>query len=189
LLYRICDICNITLGIDALTLTNAGYIVNEAPIGDDLTYRQILSWIAEITGTCAFIDWNGHLVLKWYEDTDIEITPKERYSSDLQENAVTISGVQIKDVDTIHLVGDDAYALNIESNNLIQHDHRAVAETLYTKLNGFTYTPFTATVKPMPHLYPLDSQRDKAGASRFSRRFLRIASWRSLRTEMGRHRL
>lgn len=167
LLYRICDICNITLGIDALTLTNADYIVNEAPIGDDLTYRQILSWIAEITGTCAFIDWNGHLILKWYEDTDIEITTKDRYSSDLQENSVAISGVQIKDGDTIHLVGDDAYAINIESNSLIQHDHRAVAETLYTKLNGFTYTPFTATVKPMPHLYPLDkvSFVDKVGVA------------------------
>lgn len=156
LLYRICDICNITLGVNANLLTNASYVINEPPIDEDLTYRQYLSWLAEITGTCAYIDWNGHLILKWYEQTDTEITVKDRYTSDLQENAVMLSGVQIIDRDNIYLVGDDGYAINIDSNSLIQHDHRAVAEELYTKLNGFTYTPFTATIKPNPHLYPLD---------------------------------
>lgn len=156
LLDRVCTICRVSLGIDATKFTNADYIVNEAPTDDDLTYRQYIAWIAEITGTCAFIDWNGKLILKWYEDTDTEINLSDRYSSDLQENAITISGVQVVFGEEEHLVGNASYAFNIESNSLIQHDPLVIAEGLFGKLYGFSYTPFTAKVKPMPHLYPMD---------------------------------
>ncbi len=156
LLDRVCTICQVSLGIDATELTNADYIINTAPTDDDLTYRQYIAWIAEITGTCAFIDWNGKLILKWYESTETEITLSDRYTSDLQENAITISGVQVVMGEESHLVGNDSYAFNVESNSLIQHDPLVVAEGLFGKLYGFSYTPFTATVKPMPHLYPLD---------------------------------
>lgn len=156
LLSRICDICNVSLGINITELLNHDYEIPALPETDNLTYRQILSWIAEITGTCAFIDWDGRLVLSWYNTTDTTIEACDRFSSDLQENAITISGVQVVDGDTIYLAGDDGYALNIESNSLIQTNHMAVAESLYKALGGFTYIPFTATVKPMPNLYPLD---------------------------------
>lgn len=166
LLSRICDICNVTLGTDIYTLPNHDYVVQEAPISDDLTYRQLLSWIAELTGTCGFIDWDGHLILKWYEPTDTTLTVRERFDSDLEENAVVITGVQVVTEEEIFLEGDDGYALNIESNELIQHDYREVAQALYSVLGGFSYTPFSATVKPMPHLYPLDiiTFVDKHGA-------------------------
>lgn len=167
LLQRVCTLCRVSLGIDATKLTNARYIINEAPTDDDLTYRQYIAWIAEITGTCAFIDWQGKLILKWYDSTDTEITLSDRYSSDLQENPITISGVQVVMGEEAHLVGSDAYAFNVESNSLIQHDPLVVAEGLFGKLYGFSYTPFTATIKPMPHLYPLDciSFIDKLGVA------------------------
>ncbi len=166
LLGRICDLCNVVCDTNVALLPNHDYVIEAAPPEEDLTYRQYLAWIAEITGTCGFIDWNGHLILKWYEATDTVITMKERHTSDLQENAVTLTGVQVVDTEgVIHLVGDDGYAINIESNSLIQNNHREVAEALYEVLSGFTYTPFSATVKPMPHLYPLDMITfvDKAG--------------------------
>lgn len=157
LLGRICDICNVVCDTNLALFPNHDYVVEALPPDEDLTYRQYLSWIAEITGTCGFMDWNGHLVLKWYEPTDTVLTMKERHDSDLKENAVTLTGVQVVDTDgEVYLVGDDGYAINIESNSLIQNNYREVAEALYDVLNDFTYTPFTATVKPMPQLYPLD---------------------------------
>ena len=156
LLVRVCNICNMQIETDMTFLPNRNFIVDEAPADDDLTYRQYVAWIAEITGTCAYIDWNGHLVLKWYEETETAITLSDRFDSDLQENSVTISGVQVVKEETVYLVGDDGYAFNIDSNSLIQHDYRTVAENLSAVLTGFSYTPYTATVKPMPHLYPLD---------------------------------
>ncbi|MCH5203139.1 MAG: tail fiber domain-containing protein [Oscillospiraceae bacterium] len=156
LLIRICNICNVPLGTNISILPNHSYVINEAPVSDDLTYRQLLSWIAELTGTCGFIDWNGYLILKWYEQTDTTLTVKDRFNSDIEENAIVITGVQIVAEEEIYLEGDDGYAFNIESNELIQHDYREVAQALYSVLGGFSYTPFSASVKPMPHLYPLD---------------------------------
>lgn len=156
LLSRICDICNVPLGINVGELLNHDYEIAAMPEEDGLTYRQLLAWIAEITGTCAYIDWDGRLVLSWYNMTDTTIDACDRFTSDLQENSITISGVQVVDGNAIYLAGDDGYALNIESNGLIQSDHMAVAESLHKALGGFTYIPFTATVKPMPNLYPLD---------------------------------
>lgn len=156
LLSRICDICNVTLGTNTTTLPNHDYVIQTAPTTEDLTYRQLLSWIAELTGTCGFIDWDGHLILKWYSSTDTVVDLKNRFSSDLEENAVEITGVQVVTEEETYLVGDDGYAFNIEGNELVQHDYRAVAQALYNVLGGFAYTPFSATIKPMPHLYPLD---------------------------------
>jgi len=137
------------------------------PIGDDITYRQLLSWAAEITGTCGYIDWQGKLRLEWYESTTATINNTVRFSSDLAENAIEITGVQIVTEDTEHLVGNDGYAMLIEDNALIQHDIESLAEVLYQHLAGFSYVPFTATTKPMPHIYPLDmaSFVDKQGLS------------------------
>lgn len=156
LLTRICGICNVPLGINVSAMTNSTYVINEAPEGVGLTYRQLLSWIAELTGTCGFIDWGGRLILKWYEETDTKLTSHERFDSDIEEKAVTITGVQVVAGEETFLEGTDEYAFNIEGNGLIQHDYREVASTLYSALGGFTYTPFSAVVKPMPHLYPLD---------------------------------
>lgn len=156
LLSRICTLCNVVLETNPSLLLNHDYVIPALPISDNLTYRQILAWIAEITGTCAFMDWNGHLRLKWYELTDTTIREQDRFDSDLEENSIIITGVQVVDNETVYLVGDDGYAINIENNLLIQHDHRAVAEALYEELASFTYVPFSATVHPMPHLYPLD---------------------------------
>ena len=166
LFARICDICNVISDTDISLLPNYDYVIQSAPATEDLTYRQLLSWIAEITGTCGFIDWNGHLILKWYSSTDTVLDLTNRFSSDLEENAIEITGVQVVADEETYLVGDDGYALNIEGNELIQHDHREVAQALYDVFGGFTYTPFSATIKPMPHLYPLDMVKfvDKTGA-------------------------
>lgn len=166
LLVRICDLCNVTLGTDADSLRNADYIVLSAPDGE-ITYRQYLSWIAEITGTCAFIDWNGLLILKWYEATNTVLTESERFSSDLLENALEITGIQITEEENVYIAGNEGYVLNIEGNALIQYGQQNIADTLYAALGGFSYLPFSATVKPMPHLYPLDviSFTDKSGST------------------------
>ncbi len=162
LLDRICSICNVALATKSSTLTNGSYKVKCFPNSEGITYRQILMWIAEITGTCAYIDWEGKLKLKWYDSRSSEsITPSERYSSDLYEKAITIRGVKATDTSgkeyTADISNTDEYAFNIESNELIQSDAQPVVNNLAKKFGGFTYTPYTCTTKPLVHLYPLDS--------------------------------
>jgi len=159
LLEQICNICNVELATDILTLINQDYVINEYPQGDDLIYRQLLMWIAEITGTCAYIDWEGKLRLEWYKtESSARIDAAMRFSSDLLENALTISGVRIKVSDEENvLFGDESYALLIEGNGLIQHDSETLAQSIYSKVGGFTYTPYECIAKPFVNLYPLDS--------------------------------
>nr|DAJ08094.1 MAG TPA: protein of unknown function (DUF5047) [Caudoviricetes sp.] len=167
LLTQTCTICNVTLGTDILGKPNYDYIINEAPT-DETTYRQIVQWVAELTATCAFMDWEGKLCLSWYEPTTMKITPSERYSSDMLENDIVISGVQVVDEDSnLYLTGDDAYAFNIEGNSLIQHDYQAVAESIYSVVGGFAYRPYECTTRPMPYLFPMDMVEfvDKDGIS------------------------
>ena len=171
LITRICSICNVTLYTSPSSLLNASYVIQNAPKGDNLTYRQLLSWACEITASCAYMDWNGRLVLKWYNSSyNVTLTPSNRYESDIKEKAITITGVQIKDGDNVYLEGTDDYAFNIEGNALIQDDFYSLLDTLYGRLGGFSYTPYSATVFPMPYLYPLDTVSfvDKNNTAHFS---------------------
>lgn len=156
MLSQTCAICNVPLGTDISDRPNFDYVIQQSPMGD-ITYRQIIQWIAELTATCAFIDWEGRLVLKWYEPTSAKITSSERYSSDMLENDIVISGVEIVDGESnVYLCGDDGYAFHIENNTLIQHDYQAVCSNIYNAVAGFTYRPYECTVKPMPYLFPTD---------------------------------
>lgn len=168
LLMYTCFNCNVSFNInDILYRPNHDYVIQKAPT-DETTYRRIIQWIAELTATCAFIDWDGRLRFKWYEPTDIKITPAQRFSSDIFENDITISGIQIVDADSnIYLSGDDGYAFKIEGNSLIQGDCQNICDSIYNAIGGFTYRPYEATTKPMPYLFPMDMIEfvDKVGIS------------------------
>lgn len=159
LINRCCSVCGVTLATGTLTgLPNLAYLVSELPETQDaLTYRTLIRWAAGITGTCAYIDWDGKLRFGWYTQTGKILTAGDRYSSDLQENDVTLTGVVFTDPDDVQFIaGTSEYSLNITGNGLIQHDAQVVVNALYTARGGFTYRPYTAVVKPLPYLYPLD---------------------------------
>lgn len=157
LLNKICTICGVTLATDITRLPNKDYQITAYPEGQDLTYRTLLQWCAALTGTCAFINYDGNLELKWYEQTDLTISPSERYNSDMQENDVAITGIYFKDAaNTEYIAGTDDYCLDLSSNGLLQDNVQVVLDTLYVSLKGFSYRPYTATIKSAPYIYPMD---------------------------------
>lgn len=157
LLNKICTICGVTLSTDITRLPNKDYQITAYPEGQDLTYRTLLQWCAALTGTCAFMNYDGNLELKWYEQTDLTISPSERYNSDMQENDVTITGIYFKDAaNTEYIAGTDDYCLDLSSNGLLQDNVQVVLDTLYVSLKGFSYRPYTATIKSAPYIYPMD---------------------------------
>lgn len=161
LLSSICAICGVTLSTDyQSSWVNKTHSISAVPEGDNLTYRQLLSWICEIMGVCAYINAAGSLTLHWYgqaQSSTPSITAGVRYNSDIQENAITLTGVRVVKDDTVYLAGTDSYALTIEGNALLQSGYQTVANNIYNARGGLTYTPFTATVKSMPYIYPLDT--------------------------------
>lgn len=157
LLNKICTICGVTLATDITRLPNKDYQITAYPEGQDLTYRTLLQWCAALTGTCAFMNYDGNLELKWYEQTDLTISPSERYNSDMQENDVVITGIYFKDAaNTEYIAGTDDYYLDLSSNGLLQDNVQVVLDTLYVSLKGFSYRPYTATIKSAPYIYPMD---------------------------------
>ena len=173
LLSDACTKCGVTLATASGSLVNSAYSPPKRPDSDGLTYRKIVEWIAELTGTCAWIDWEGKLRLSWYANTATRITSSDRFSSDMQESPIIVTGVQITANDeggTVYLAGSDTYALNIEGNLLAQDNLQSLCDGLDAKIGGFIYQPYTCTTKGYPHLWPLDkiTYEDKDGVAHAS---------------------
>ena len=153
-----CDACGVTLSpsVNFADLPNGTYEVQSMPVSAEITYRTVIQWVAEITGTCAFADWNGCLRFGWVKSTSVEIKPSNRYGSSVDDR-ITVTGVQIKESEEdVYFSGEKGYVFNIEGNELIQHSHAEVAENLGAVLCGFSYVPFECSCFPMPYLFPLD---------------------------------
>lgn len=163
LIQKICAICNITLATDVSVLPNHYFSIGGLPdTNQKLTYRQLLQWCAQLTGTCAFMDGSGRLVLKWYEQTGVTITASERYSSDMLENDITITGFTCDDgKGNTYLSGTADYTLDLSDCGFLTNAYDGVLKELQAARGGFAYRPYSATIKSAPYLFPLDMIRYK----------------------------
>lgn len=163
-----CDLAGVTLSSSAITFLNgfAGVYTLPEAIADkeDLVCRQVLMWVGEMTASCAYIDENGYLDFKQYPQTHLGamvITEADRYSSDMQENDITITGITVTPTDSESeavTIGAQGYEWNIEGNQLlVSPDEMASAPLGYSDKKFFAYRPFTASTKSFPHLWPLDA--------------------------------
>ena len=177
LISKICTDCGLTYSSGDSSLVNSS-VTLATPTSGNITYRQLLMWVCQITGTCAYINEANNLVLQWYHKktytgSDAEeraaqdtITPDKRFSSTIDREAITLSGVSVTVGDTAYATKDsDDYILSIEGNELISADNYStilsgLVGRLSTTSNNvrtwFSYTPFTASTLNMCWLQPLD---------------------------------
>ena len=160
-----CSKCGVTNAVSATSL-NCGYSVPNRPQADNLTYRQVIMWAAELMGLNLYINESGQLAAKWYTtntSTHEFIEPSDRFMSgntDYAESPVTITGVRIVGNDeakTEYLAGTADYALNIEGNLLAQADMNlsTIASKIFSS-RAITYRPMSCQTHSFPHLMPLD---------------------------------
>ena len=160
LVAQVCALFSVTLAAAITGLPNASYSVSELPeLQQTITYRNLIQWCAGIMGTNAWMDWNGQLRFSWYDNaTGYETTAANRFSSDLHEDDITITGITYTNTqDATIVVGTDDYAIDLTGNYLAAPGIATILPTLNTALNGFTYRPFTATVVKAPYLWPMDA--------------------------------
>ena len=155
---RICEHCNVPFTQDISGLPNANTVISAMPITDENTsYRTILQWCAGAMGCCAFINWNGELQLQWYTSADYTSTLSKRFSSDLYENDLTITGVTYVNLNGKKTVaGTEYYAIDIQNNMVLENSTASRLAAINTALNGFSYRPFSANVLPAPWIWPMD---------------------------------
>lgn len=160
-----CTNCGVTNAVPSNSL-NCTCSVPERPEADNLTYRQVIMWAAELMGLCLFVNYDGQLTAKWYTANTSKheyLEPSDRFISgntDYAENSITITGVRIVGNDeakTEYLAGTADYAFNIEGNLLAQESMPLA--TIATKIlnsRAITYRPMSCQTHSFPHLYPLD---------------------------------
>ena len=164
---KISELCGVTVSenINFSSLPNSTEKMYK-PITTNITYRQILQWAAQVTGTCAFIDWKGELMLSWFKTTSVNITPAIRYSGDMLENDISVTGVVVKTERGNFVSGTEDCTLDIDGNELIDSDtEQSKADAIFNVVKGLTYRPYECSCVPMPYLYPLDkiTYTDKDG--------------------------
>lgn len=64
LLQEVCEYCGVSL--ETLSFLNDDYSILESPSDEAITCREIVSYIAQISGNFARINVSGSLELKWY---------------------------------------------------------------------------------------------------------------------------
>ena len=177
LVGQVCTICSMPFNQSLTALPNYNYSITALPTIDGaiITYRNLIQWCAGLMGTNAFVDWNGYLQFAWYTNSTGYIsTIDNRYNSDLYENAITITGVEYTDSDesrTVYLAGTDDYALDVSDNMFINANNAAtLLAGIYSAVQSFVYTPFTASVIAAPYLWPMDrvTFMDKTGHTHVS---------------------
>lgn len=168
-LYQIvadaCTKCGVSQKLPTNTL-HRGVSIPKRPEADNLTYRQVLVWAAELMGVSLYIGYDGKLTGGWYATNakHTVIKASDRFTSgntDFAENNIVFSGVRIVGNDenkTEYLAGTKDYAFNIEGNLLAQSDMNldTLATELKTARCSLTYTPMSCTTHSFPHLRPLD---------------------------------
>lgn len=160
IIQTICGYYYIPFTQDISTLPNYNLTISEAPnLQQPTTFRNIIQWCAGIMGTCAWIDWTGSLRFSWYGATTGYVsTPANRFSSDLSEDDVEITGVQYTNLENYTvLAGRPEYTIDMTGDYLMVGNVTQILTTVNNAINGFTYRPFSATIINAPYLWPMDS--------------------------------
>ena len=157
LIDTVCTACGVTRG--TFTLPVNGTLALSGELTDVKTYRDILRWIGEVTGTIAYIGYDGNLYFGWYSGTeDFSVAPTNRAQGSISDDSTTITSVSIVQGENMVTAGTGAKIV-IRDNALIplaSATAQTIADNLYNHVNGFTYRTFEAGVHPMPHIAPLD---------------------------------
>lgn len=131
-LNELCTICGIEL---------ATPIANPITIAENLqgyTCREILGYIAGIHGFFACIDRFGELNLRWYSTEAIDKPLCMMWLFEKSQEQYIIEKVELhKDSETLYESGNGVRAL-YHSN---PYSTQEIADSLFNKLGGFTYTP------------------------------------------------
>ena len=144
-LYQIyVNICNVAdVNVGTTSFPNMDYMVNTRPDGD-LTLRDVLGYVAELAGCFAKCNRNGALELKWYEQTDIELGPTNRFNFKPSDDEVRIKGVMYTIDDTTYLAGSEDYAIDLSENPLVSDNYSTLLNNIYNNVKDTVFVPYTS---------------------------------------------
>ena len=134
-------------------------------LGEEITYRQIIAWIAQASCTNAVVTPYGDFVFKWYSSSETaeEVVPVKSVTA--HRASVRVTGVNVvefleSDYDgegneiepLYHFEGTGGYTIEIAGNRLIrgQASCDTVATTIYTSVSEMDIRAFNASIFTNP---------------------------------------
>lgn len=147
-----CSQCGLVLATPNFNFSS--FEVARQPQINEITYQQMLSYVAQIA--CCFVVANrrGEVEFRWFDaDSVHDITTA--FSSSAHFNDVAITGSKVKAIGTesdygeTWLIGTDGYVIEVGDNPLVvEGAARTVAENMAGRLNGLKFRPITLQVMP-----------------------------------------
>lgn len=148
----ICTGCGLTLATSSIP--NGSYVVQARPDDDTLTCREMLHYVAEISGCYVRCDYQGRIVFTWYDLNAFDNSSQHDISAimslDPDDQDIIITGIQVTDMpeddddEVTELYGEKGYVLEISDNPLIEGGKaEAVAAYLGKKIIGMQFRPLT----------------------------------------------
>ncbi|MDO5781361.1 MAG: hypothetical protein Q4P27_02775 [Eubacteriales bacterium] len=153
-----CMCCGVTLATDSLQFEYYNYVIQEKPDDNTMTFRDVLTWVGQISGHFWKCNKSGQLSAGWYNMSDLS-AGKNIHT--LQTNVVTDVNVDMDDVviTCVRIVtedensnqvtfqsGSDGYAVVIDSNKFINKDNAAeIASMVGGRVVGLRFRPMAVS--------------------------------------------
>lgn len=126
------------------------YVQSKDFINENTTYRDIISYVAQLACCFVRIDVDGMIHMRWYEETDREISERQKISGSIK---VTCALITTADEDSkTYIIGHSGYAVNIEDNPLAQGSVNSLATAFSDNILEKTITPFEGEVFSDPSI-------------------------------------
>lgn len=158
-----CRCCGVTLATDSLQFEYYNYVIQKKPDDNTMTFRDVLTWVGQISGHFWKCNKSGQLSAGWYNMSDLSAG---RNIHTLQTNVVTDVNVDMDDVviTCVRIVtedensnqvtfqsGSDGYAVVIDSNKFINKDNAAeIASMVGGRVVGLRFRPMTVSLLQDP---------------------------------------
>lgn len=160
----VCVCCDLTLAADSADFENCNYTIEEKP-SVDVTFRDVLIWVGQISGHYWRCNNYGQLTARWYSETDLEEEKnvhvfKENTVADIDPDTddVVITNVRIitaneNSEEVIFQTGSDGYTIEVSDNALITEKNGSeIAQMLGARVIGLRFRPLTLEVKANPRI-------------------------------------
>lgn len=155
-----CTVCGVTF--QSVNFPHDDFVVQTRPTDEAITFRDIISWCAQIAGCFCRCDVYGRLEIKWYNQMALE-NPEENeddihkidaiYTISTSTDDVVITGVRVsektddedaEDGLVTYQEGTEGYVISIEDNDLITGGSgQTIASWLGEKLIGMRFRKAT----------------------------------------------
>lgn len=126
------------------------YVQSKDFINENTTYRDIISYVAQLACCFARVDVDGMIHMRWYEETDREISERQKISDGV---TVTCALITTADEDSkTYIIGHSGYAVNIEDNPLAQGAVNTLSQAFTNNILEKTITPFEGEILSDPSI-------------------------------------